>query len=248
MRTEYNLKAELYDKYRWEYPNEAIQWIIVKTKKDNNAIVADFGAGTGILTKQLSETFKKVYAIEPDDCMANFLSRKQLMNTLVIKKYAHEADEIQNGSIDMIFAAHAIHWFAYEKTIVQFRRILKDDGFMVVMENQFVEPVCFLKEINEITNKYQDNSIKSKNSENAKNDYFREYEEQQFDFFFQRDFEQYMNGLSSASFLPDRSSGDKYSAFKEEIEKVFKEYENDGSIKFSCQTKVRVGRIKRNST
>ena len=56
-------KAEIYNKYRSNYPNQCIEDII-KVINNKNIIIADIGAGTGKLTEQFLRKGIKVIAIK----------------------------------------------------------------------------------------------------------------------------------------------------------------------------------------
>ena len=241
MKTVFNTKAELYDKYRWRYSKKAITWSIQKSGAHRESIVADFGAGTGILTLELAQQFNLVHAIEPDDAMAQILCSKKGNNIIVHKKYAHEVNEIANKSIDLIFVAHAIHWFDYEKTINEFNRILKTTGNLILIENRLKGPNKFLADMNEVLDKY-----KSSKEINGEYDYFIDFEEKLFPFPFRQTLDQYVKGLSSASFIPDRSNKVEYELFRKNVENTFMKYTKDNFITFQCETVVRIGKLRRN--
>lgn len=62
-------KSGIYAKYRPPYPKEFIELLEESINICKNAIAADIGAGTGILTKELARNMKKVYAVEPNSEM-----------------------------------------------------------------------------------------------------------------------------------------------------------------------------------
>ncbi|HZK54364.1 MAG TPA: hypothetical protein VFC84_09260 [Desulfosporosinus sp.] len=58
-------KVSDYVKYRPKYPSEFINYL-VKEVGVSRSVIADIGAGTGILTKLLAPKVKKIYAVEPN--------------------------------------------------------------------------------------------------------------------------------------------------------------------------------------
>ena len=62
-------KADLYDKYRWNYAPAAIQLIVNHSAIDSESIMADIGAGTGILTRNFLDVAGSVFAVEPNEAM-----------------------------------------------------------------------------------------------------------------------------------------------------------------------------------
>ena len=72
-RTSFGPAADLYDRVRPQYPVEAIQWALAPLGPGAHDVV-DLGAGTGILTRQLSALGHRVLAIEPDGKMRERLA------------------------------------------------------------------------------------------------------------------------------------------------------------------------------
>ena len=71
----FTTKAERYARYRWGYAPEATQAIFDITGLTAQAIVADIGAGTGLLTKELVGRVAKIYAVEPNLAMREIAER-----------------------------------------------------------------------------------------------------------------------------------------------------------------------------
>ena len=62
----YSTKADKYDKYRWSYAPEAIQTIFNTTGITTSSVVADIGAGTGIMTREFIGKVGQIFAVEPN--------------------------------------------------------------------------------------------------------------------------------------------------------------------------------------
>jgi 16S rRNA A1518/A1519 N6-dimethyltransferase RsmA/KsgA/DIM1 with predicted DNA glycosylase/AP lyase activity len=62
----FSSKAEKYAKYRWDYAEQAIQTILSVTHVSATSVMADIGAGTGILTRHFVDKVERVYAVEPN--------------------------------------------------------------------------------------------------------------------------------------------------------------------------------------
>ena len=54
---------------RPHYPQECIDYLVDKLELTNDSVIADIGAGTGILTKTFLDIGYTVYAVEPNDDM-----------------------------------------------------------------------------------------------------------------------------------------------------------------------------------
>jgi ubiquinone/menaquinone biosynthesis C-methylase UbiE len=122
--TAYSTKASYYARYRWHYA-DAVQALVDIAQLGSRSVVADVGAATGILSKQLAArcSVKRIYAIEPNDEM-RILAQEQLAshpNCTVLAGTA-EAIPLPDETFDLIAVAQAIHWFEPEAARAEFRR------------------------------------------------------------------------------------------------------------------------------
>jgi SAM-dependent methyltransferase len=122
-------KAAQYAAGRPGYSEASLDFICEKLKLAREATVADIGAGTGILTQSLRRRFARVIAVEPNADMRAALAEEKLAGTA-------ENTGIPHGSIDVIFAAQAFHWFDVEKSRAEFKRILKEPGHVILFWNE----------------------------------------------------------------------------------------------------------------
>lgn len=145
--------ADLYDKYRVSYNDDVINDIVlfIQTHIKINTI-ADVGSGTGILTQQLLKfKFSKYYSVEPNEIMQKYAilnDKKKMINH--INATSCET-KLPNSCVDVIFVGTALHWFEPKQTLIEFKRILKDNGFLVILFGGFAGEIA--REIGEETNK-----------------------------------------------------------------------------------------------
>ena len=132
----FNNLADIYEKYRPSYPEDYIKDVITKCHLDSESLVADIGAGTGILTRQLLEKGATVYAVEPNDDMRKVAedNLKAFPKFIPVKGTA-ENTTLPGGSIDIITAAQAFHWFDRENFKEECKRILKPQGKILLVWN-----------------------------------------------------------------------------------------------------------------
>jgi len=109
-------KVNEYIKYRPSYPKEFIDYIINEVGISSKSTVADIGAGTGILTKQLGDRVKRIYAVEPNTNMRTACQEycSDLKNVISIDGSAEDTG-LENNSVDFITVAQAFHWFDRDK-------------------------------------------------------------------------------------------------------------------------------------
>lgn len=129
----FSSKSEAYIKGRPAYSSEGLDFIIRQVGLESSMVVADIGAGTGILTRDLESRFHKVIAIEPNDDMRSVLGPKALKGTA-------ENTGLLNESVDAIFAAQAFHWFEPKMARTEFRRILKSPKPVILLWNERQTP------------------------------------------------------------------------------------------------------------
>jgi 16S rRNA A1518/A1519 N6-dimethyltransferase RsmA/KsgA/DIM1 with predicted DNA glycosylase/AP lyase activity len=71
----YTAKAEKYARYRWDCAPAALSALLDLAGVSDQTVVADLGAGTGILTRHLLGKAKMVYAVEPEAGMRFWLEK-----------------------------------------------------------------------------------------------------------------------------------------------------------------------------
>lgn len=135
--TVFSAKAENYHRYRWDYAPEAIEATISLAHLTGSSVIADFGAGTGILTKHFVNRVNHVYAIEPSDEMRHYAEQQLGHHSSVsVIKGTAEATHLPDQSVDLIMAAHAIHWFDPTPTYQEIQRIMRKDGRLALFRNR----------------------------------------------------------------------------------------------------------------
>jgi ubiquinone/menaquinone biosynthesis C-methylase UbiE len=133
-------RAQDYDRYRQRYPTEEVltrlrAWCGLVP----DWLIADIGAGTGMLAEVFLENANRVLAVEPNQDM------RDQMRPAVEQHLGHPATELEvldataeattlpDASIDMIAAGRAFHWFDKDRALAEFRRILKPDGWVALV-------------------------------------------------------------------------------------------------------------------
>ena len=133
-------RAEIYDRYRQRYPTEEIlaylrAWCGLKPEW----LVADIGAGTGMLAEVFLANGNRVLAIEPNPDMRNEMRpaiERQLSGStklLEIVDATAEETTLPAASIDIVAAGRAFHWFDRKPALAEFRRIVKPGGWVTLV-------------------------------------------------------------------------------------------------------------------
>lgn len=144
-----------YIKYRPHYPFEIIDYLKNETGLDNSSIIADIGSGTGISSEMFLENGNTVYAVEPNFEMRSAAENimKDFTGFISIDGTA-ENTSLGTQSIDLIIAGQAFHWFDREKCRPEFKRILKNNGYIVLMWNDKIESDDFMTGYFNLIKKY----------------------------------------------------------------------------------------------
>lgn len=101
----------------------------------NNLKVAEVGAGTGKLTKMLLDMKLEVVAVEPNDEMRS----EGIVYTQGLpvewKKGTGEDTLLESNSVNWVIMASSFHWTDPKKSLPEFSRILKKDGYFTAIWN-----------------------------------------------------------------------------------------------------------------
>jgi SAM-dependent methyltransferase len=121
--------AEIYERARPSYPQEAIDWLVAQTKLGPGRTVVDLGAGTGKLTRLLLPSGARVVAVEPIAEMRALSEGPEVLDGTA------EAIPLPDGSVDLVAVAQAFHWFDLDRALPEIHRVLRDDGILALVWN-----------------------------------------------------------------------------------------------------------------
>ena len=126
-------RAADYDLYRERYdPNEILAPLRDWCGLTPEWLVADVGAGTGMLSDVFLANGNRVIAIEPNTEMrAACAHLHQGESRLEIRGGTAEATGLGDASIDMVCSGRALHWFNLEAAMREFRRVVRPGGWVV---------------------------------------------------------------------------------------------------------------------
>lgn len=129
----YYINRPAYDK---EFLSEILEKIGFEHNKNKKKfIVADIGAGTGKLTKILSELCLKVIAVEPSKKMLYEGMKYTKGLKIKWKEGSGEHSGLKNNSVNWVIMASSFHWTDPELSLPEFNRILKDGGYFTAIWN-----------------------------------------------------------------------------------------------------------------
>ncbi len=132
----FSVRAGNYEKYRPTYPHLLFDYLTATCAIGPGRVIADIGAGTGILTLGLAGRGSKVMVVEPNPEMRQIAADK-------LKNYADceliaataEVTTLPDRSVHLITCAQSFHWFNAELSKAEFRRIAAPDAHLAVVWN-----------------------------------------------------------------------------------------------------------------
>ncbi|BCU76219.1 class I SAM-dependent methyltransferase [Luteolibacter sp. LG18] len=134
--TVFSTKADDYQTARPGYPAAWFDALAAEGLLARSTVVADIGAGTGLLTAGLLDHGAQVTAVEPNDemraaCDALLGGRPGYRGVAGTAEHTSLAE----ASVDLVTAAQAFHWFQIEEARREFLRILKPGGQVALVWN-----------------------------------------------------------------------------------------------------------------
>lgn len=126
-------RVEAYRRFRSRYPREIIPLLEERCALTRESVIADIGAGTGMLAELFLENGNRVLAVEPNPDMRaaceELVPRFPLLTC--IDETAEET-RLPDHSVDFVGVGRALHWFDQEKCRPEFIRILRERGWVVL--------------------------------------------------------------------------------------------------------------------
>ena len=133
----FSSRVEDYIRFRPGYPVEVVVALRRECGLTSASRVADIGCGTGNLARLFLENGNPVVGVEPNGPMRE--AARRLLghdpNFRIVDGRA-EATTLPDESADFVTAGQAFHWFDRERSRREFRRILADRGWVVLIWNE----------------------------------------------------------------------------------------------------------------
>ncbi len=237
----FSSRVENYIKYRPGYPKEVIETLKTECGLTTDSVIADIGYGTGILAEMFLQNGNPVYGVEPNREMREAGER-------LLKGYANfrsvaakaEATMLDDDSVDFITAGQSFHWFDRAAAKVEFERILKSGGWIVLIWNERLVTTPFLVEYEQL--------IKSFSIDYEKVDHRRIDPDIMRDFLgtdqfrlerFRNvqvfDYEGLKGRLVSSSYSPEPGHPN-YELMIDSLQQLFQTYQDNGKVLVEYQT------------
>jgi len=246
--TRFSNRVEDYVKYRPTYPKEIISFLQERYGLSIDKTIADIGAGTGISTTLFLHAGYAVFAVEPNEAMRNKaieLLGKEARFAAVAGTAEHS--NLAPQSIDAIVVGQAFHWFDMQLSKVEFKRVLKENGLLILIWNERQTTSDFEKKYDQLIVDHGIDYVKVDHRNIGDEDIQRFFDPNDVElkiFPNQQvfDFTGLKGRLLSSSYMP-KEDDPGYPLMIEALQKLFDQHQQAGTITIHYDTKVYVGRL-----
>lgn len=126
-------RVEDYAGHRPGYPAEIVGDLLRGLGWPSMLVVADIGAGTGIMSRLIADAGPLVVAVEPN---AGMRAAAAAHERVVWSDGTAEATGLREGSVDLVVCAQSFHWFERGAALAEFRRVLRTVGRLALVWNE----------------------------------------------------------------------------------------------------------------
>ena len=244
-------RVDDYVKYRPHYSQAVVHALQQACKLRPEHTIADIGCGTGLLARVFLENSNRVVGVEPNDEMRiageNYLAGYP--NFSMVDGSA-EATGLPDTSADFVIAGQAFHWFRPDDTRKEFARIVKPEGWVVlVWHDRDTTSKPFLRAYEDFVRRhstdYQHIAHKYLASYDALQRFFAPDEVRLIEQHNQQelDFDGLRGRLLSSSYIP--KSGESHEAMMRELPPLFSFHAQNGYVALEYVTKIYYGHLQR---
>lgn len=235
-----------YSRFRPSYPAEIVGILRQECGLSPESVIADVASGTGIFTRLLLENGNRAFGVEPNDAM-----RKAGEEYLAAyPKFASVAGTAENttlpdASVDLVTAAQAAHWFDRGKAITEFRRILKPEGYLVLLWNdRRTDASAFARDYESLLLEYGTDYAEVKRRDAASQEFFGEikHEKRVLRNFQKFDYTALEGRLLSSSYTPPVGHP-AHEPMLSELRRIFETYQRGGTVLMEYDTNLYFGQL-----
>ena len=241
-------RVEDYVRYRPGYPPEVLDLLRAECGLRPRHIVADIASGTGMFTRLLLENGNSVFAVEPNTEMREMGVRQlESYNRLVSVAGTAEETTLGSASVDFVTAAQAAHWFDLPRARAEFARILKPEGWCVLIWNERrTESTPFLGDYEQLLLTYGTDykEVRHERTTAIIHEFFAPAlaDERVFELRQRFDYEGTAGRLLSSSYAP-LEGHPSHAPMMQELERIFRAHATDNMVEFEYNTRVYYGRL-----
>lgn len=242
-KNRFSNRATYYAKSRPHYPEAILNFMENELSLTKASIVADIGSGTGILSELFLKHGNSVFGVEPNREMR--LTAEELLAAYPNFKSTNgtaEATNLPAASVDFVTAAQAFHWFDPTKAREEFLRIIKPQGWVLLIWNTRKNSPGFMEAYERLVSEYAvrmrfRRTAKDRVGEHGLSNFLGKYKTKTFSNSQVLDFEGLASRLLSSSYVPlPGESG--YSTMLDGLRKLFDSYQEGGAVHLEYDTET----------
>ena len=241
-------RVENYVRYRPGYPPQVLGVLREQCGLQPGHVVADVASGTGIFTRMLLENGNPVFSVEPNAEMRE-MGTHLLEDFSRVVWVAGTAEETTLGaaSVDFVTAAQAAHWFDLRRARAEFCRILRPQGWCVLIWNErLTEGTPFLHEYERMLLAYGTDykEVRHERTTAMIHEFFAPARGKQHVFSLRQSFvyEGAVGRLLSSSYVP-LAGEPGYAPMMQELRRLFHAHAKHGEVEFEYKTRVYYARL-----
>jgi SAM-dependent methyltransferase len=242
----FSSRVEHYVRARPAYPSDILGVLNQECGFSTTSVVADVGSGTGIFTRLLVENGNRVFAVEPNREMRRAAESylAEYPNFVSLDGRA-EATTLPDRSVDLITSAQAAHWFDQDKAVPEFQRILKPNGYLVLVWNERrIAASALGADYEELVRQYgiDYDQVKQRGSASAGKKFFgtNRFVERRLSNYQDLDYPALEQRLLSSSYVPPLGD-ERCAPMLAKLRQFFEKHHSRGRIRMEYDTKLYLG-------
>jgi SAM-dependent methyltransferase len=241
-------RVENYVRYRPGYPPEVLDLLRAECGLQASHIVADIASGTGVFTRMLLENGNSVFAVEPNTEMREAgVHELESYDRLVSVAGTAEETTLRSASVDFVTAAQAAHWFDLPRARTEFARILRPEGWCVLIWNERrTATTPFLRDYEQLLLTYGTDykEVRHERTTAIIHEFFAPvpHQERVFDLRQQFDYEGTAGRLLSSSYAP-LEGHPSHAPMMRDLQRIFRAHAIDDKVGFEYDTRLYYGHL-----
>lgn len=238
-----------YAKFRPGYPAGILDVLKSDCGLTKASVIADIGSGTGLLSEVFLKHGNVVFGVEPNELMRAKADEllKSFANFRSVAATA-ETTTLPDGSADFITAGQAFHWFDQSVARREFIRVLKPDGWVVLVWNaRQLDATPFLRDYEGLLLRYSPDYpvVRHENVDEGIAGFFAPQpmklvsleNAQRFDY------EALKGRLCSSSYAPEPGNPN-FEPMLKDLQDIFNAYNENGVVNFDYETRIYYGQLR----
>lgn len=134
--------AQRYTTGRLDYAPGTTRAILAHTGMTPPLEIADIGSGTGMLGRHFLDVARRIHSIEPNPAMfAQGVLETAGLAAFHFIQASGEATTLSSNSTDLVLCGRSLRWMVLEHARLEFQRILRPGGWLVIAENIIDDPL-----------------------------------------------------------------------------------------------------------